>query len=119
MTGCKTKLQNHLQEIRDNNLGTIKSYVAQEALDHDDPDTFFSDLLKHGCASGMVSSLIYYHDTSAFFEKYYREIDLLRCEYEENIGEQLQIKGDLKNFLAWFAFEETAYHLADELGLAF
>ena len=115
MTGCNSKLRNHLRNIRDNNSGTIKGYVAQEALEYDDPCAFFSDLLQHGCISGMVSSLIYYNDTHAFFDKYYREINLLCCEYEENISEPLQIKGDLKNFLACFAFEETAHYLAHEL----
>jgi len=28
----------------------------------------------------------------------------------------LTIKGDLKNYLAWFAFEEVAYQMAEELG---
>jgi hypothetical protein len=29
----------------------------------------------------------------------------------------ITINGDLKNFFAWFAFEETAREMADTLGL--
>jgi len=32
---------------------------------------------------------------------------------EESTGEPLQIKNDLKNFLAWFAFEQVAYELVN------
>ena len=47
--------------------------------------------------------------------KYTAEIEALRAEYEESIGEPLQIKNDLKNFLAWFAFELVAYQLVYEI----
>jgi len=42
----------------------------------------------------------------------------MREDWEDSIGQPLKIKGDLKNFLAWFAFEETAYSIAVELELA-
>mgnify|MGYP005993013917 CR=1 FL=1 len=60
-----------LKEIIKNNPNTIKSCVAQEALEHsyDDIKNFFSDLQQHGCVSGMISSLIYYVDTHKFYEK--------------------------------------------------
>lgn len=61
--------------------------------------------------------MIYYRDTQAFFDDHYEEIEDLREQYEENVGEPLSISGDLKNFLAWFAFEDVAYRLAEEMGL--
>ena len=66
----------------------------------------------------MVSSLIYYTDTHAFFDKHYDEIEEMREEFEDGTGQPLTIKGDLKNFLVWFAFEEVAYRIAVELELA-
>ncbi len=42
----------------------------------------------------------------------------MRQEWEDSIGEPIRIKGDLKNFLAWFAFEEIAYQMAQKMGLA-
>ncbi|WP_431306831.1 DUF7222 domain-containing protein [Chryseobacterium indicum] len=65
----------------------------------------------------MIKKLMYYHDTHSFYDKYYNEIEELREEYEQNTGTPIKIEGDLKNFFAWFAFEETAYQLAGELGL--
>ncbi len=94
---------------------TIRAVVAQEAMEYNNPADFFSDLLQWGCQSGMVSRLIYYTDTRAFYDKYYHEIEGLRYELEESMGERLQPQGDLKNWYAWMGFEETARVLADEL----
>lgn len=102
-----------------NEKSGIRSYVARIALEYNDGEnvqSFFHDLLSHGCISGMISELIYYNDTHAFYDKYYDEIEELRLELEASCG-SLSIKSDYKNFMAWFAFEETARRIADELGL--
>ena len=85
--------------------------MAQEALDYDNPKAFFEDLAQHGCISGMVGSLIYYHETHAFFDKHYHEIEEIRHQIQDDIGLALEAHDDLKNHLAWLAFE----HRADQL----
>ena len=113
------ELKEKLQDIADGN--DIKAEVAQEILDSIDEDYsiegWFEDLFRGGCASGFIGSLIYYSDTNAFFDRHYDEIDELRNDYEESLGEPFKIEGDLKNWLAWFAYEETARTLANELGI--
>jgi hypothetical protein len=37
----------------------------------------YKDLMHGGCESGMVSELIYYHDTMAFFKRHSNEIATL------------------------------------------
>lgn len=119
MKTTPTALRKKLLKISKELENSIRKEVALEALDHsyENPADFFQDLLQYGCACGMIGSLIYYVDTRNFYDKYYQEIEGLRWEFEENTGEPLQIKGDLKNFYAWFGFEETAYQLANELEL--
>lgn len=99
----------------------IRASVANEALDqlnnYNDIKAWFSDLLQHGCISGMVGGLVYYIDTHAFYDYHYEEIENLRYEYEEMTGEALNPENDLKNWYAWFAYEETARKLVDELEL--
>lgn len=112
-----THIKSELEAISNKTPGSLRAAVADEALDYCDPQSFFTDLLKHGCISGMVCSLIYYADTHAFFDTHYSEIETLREETEDNLGMPLTIKGDMKNFLAWFAFEETACQIAMELDL--
>lgn len=110
-------ISDFLNELLTQNPNSIKSEIAKEALDYHCPAAFFEDLLQHGCVSGMVGKMIYYDDTHAFFDKHYHVIEEIRHAVEENLGEKLSLNGDLKNSLAWFAFEETAYQLALETGV--
>lgn len=112
------KLRKQLTAILQNESESIRKYVAQEALDYYSVEIFFKDILSNGCASGMIGSLIYYTQTHAFFDRFYDDIEEIRHYYKENMGIPLDLPNDLKNTLAWFAFEETAYQLAKELGLS-
>lgn len=114
------KARTILRHISETEPGTLRAAVADEALEFfsDDPRQMFTDLACYGCQSGMITSLIYYADTRRFFDTFYDEIDDLRDAIEEEMGEPLTIRGDLKNCLAWFAFEETAFRMArEDLGL--
>jgi hypothetical protein len=85
---------------------------------------FISELRQGGCASGLIGDLVYYEDTTKFYNNFETEIweVLFKCadkEYtnpmkfiaslseSENVGNMEQ----LKNLLVWFAFEETAFQL--------
>ena len=104
-----------LEAIANSNEDTLAKFVANEALDREESvEQWFEDLLQYGCISGMVSGLIYYTETEAFFDKYYYEIMELKEEYEESIGQSMNIPYQLKNHLAWFGFEETALRIYRE-----
>ena len=118
MSAKQVNLKKHLKTIIEDNQNSLRAEVAAEALEHSgDIVSFFTDLLQHGCQSGMVGKLVYYSDTHKFYDKYYNEIEGLRYDLEEFFGFPLQPKGDLKNWFAWMAFEETARIIADELGI--
>jgi len=109
-----TAFMKQLQSLIESPTESLEKAVALEAYDpQSDENTirFFKDLLNHGCICGMVSSLVYYRDTEAFFDKYYEEIIWLKSEYEESIGQFIDLGYNWKNTLAWFAFEETARKL--------
>lgn len=97
----------------------LKGFVAQTILSYqpDEVLSYFNDLFCHGCISGMVSELIYYYQTHEFYDRYYDEIEGLRLEYQVMNGVPMTIESDYKNFMAWYAFEETAYRIYQELGL--
>ncbi len=113
----KTQIVRRLQEIIENESGTIKEFVCKEAIQEDEPIAFFQDLMTHGCVSGMVTSLIYYVDTHKFYDNFYDEIEELRTEYLSESGEPIRVDGDWKNTMAWFAFEEVARTIANELDI--
>ena len=75
----------------------------------------------HGCSTGVVGSLVYYSQTTAFFKKYENEIKELCIDLMGECG--VDSPSDLfrdwdrydpfarsphnQNLLAWFAYEEV------------
>ena len=86
-----------------------------------------NDLLQHGCVSGMVSDLIYYRDTCAFYLKHKAEIWAMLDTLLDDCGldrvQDLLSSWDTsdrwaedthnQNLLAWFGFEHAASMLAE------
>ncbi len=107
------QIRNKLIELSNSYYNDIASCVISEAMEYDDPRNFFEDLAQHGCISGMISSLIYYSDTHKFYDTHYEEIEDVRKELNITIDPD----NDLKNHLAWMAFEYKANILVQELGL--
>ena len=101
--------------------------------------TYLQDLTQHGAISGMVSGLIYYHETTQFFNEHRDEILAMLHELKEETGlDEKGLFGDKwndwedlledetddldpladtnnQNLLAWFAVEELAKKELDEL----
>jgi hypothetical protein len=76
-------------------------------------ENVISDVLNHGCASGIVGALTYYSQTRKFFIDNMDEIFDLYNEYIQEFG---GIGFDLDfNSLSWFAFEEMTRIIADEM----
>lgn len=73
-------------------------------------------VLEHGCGLGMVSELIYYADTKAFYIKYMEEIEEIVEDLDASLGESVLIhaKFPLYNWLAWLGYEETIRKIANE-----
>ena len=111
-----------LKEIQqDSNETDLMHYVADITIDELDgyskAEDYFNDLMRMGCQSGMISELIYYRDTHKFYDEHYEDIEGMREDYQDETGVTLEPKGDLKNWFAWFAFEETSRELAIRLGI--
>jgi hypothetical protein len=108
--------------------------IIKSNLEKGYEESFFSDLMNHGCVSGMVGGLIYYSETTKFFTKHKDEINqmlsntLSECGLScpsELFGDKFDTDDFLcvdttnQNLLAWFAFEETARNIANQLGIEF
>ena len=121
----KLTLKNIKEIKRDTENKLIKrvcDYVIGEWNDYDDKKHIFTDVLYHGCQSGMVGFLIWYSDTTAFYKKYREEINELLYDVQASTGlygmkdlfgkrwdeeDPLAIEDYNQNLLAWFGFEET------------
>ena len=76
-------------------------------------ENVISDVLNHGCASGIVGALTYYSQTRKFFIDNMDEIFDLYNEYIQEFG-GIGFEIDF-NSLSWFAFEEITRQIADEM----
>ena len=79
------------------------------------------DVVQHGCSGGTISELIYYADTSAFYEKYKEEIWRRLSDMADDMGEpsilhlivtfngakEVGSELQLHNLLAWWAVEDV------------
>ena len=79
------------------------------------------DVTRHGCSGGTISELIYYADTSAFYEKYKEEIWRRLSDMADDLGgdsilhlivtfngsKEVGSDLQLRNLLAWWAAEEV------------
>lgn len=121
-TSTKTPLLDRLQRLFSSEQSDLTREVMQELIDgaggYEDVDGYISDVLTHGCQSGVVSSLIYYSDTEAFYARHKDEVTLL-CEEYITAGildmNDVYKKGNVENFLAWLAFEEVTRDIASTL----
>lgn len=106
----------------------VINYVINEWSDYSDKKNIFTDVLYHGCQSGMVGFLIWYTDTTRFYKQYKSEINALLYDTMESIGiyAPTQLFGDKwdkedplanedynQNLLAWFGFEETLRNIGN------
>lgn len=83
------------------------------------------DILKYGCISGTVSSMIYHYDTLKFYNKYKEEINnlLINADIRPqdlrdfDLDDPLVFDTHNQNLLAWFGYEETCYQIAEYFGI--
>ena len=101
---------------------TVRAWYEEQCAEG--YDKCLDDLARHGCQSGMVSELIYYRDTRAFYDKHEVEISALVSELIADFGmpigevfrdwdqsDPFANETSNQNLLAWFAFEETAQRI--------
>lgn len=133
MKFTKTNIEKFNKQAIEENDGLLESvteYILDKFDEYNDPKTIVTETLEHGCVSGIVGSLIYYSDTTAFYDKNKEKINELLYDVMEECGiynlNELFGNGDVKwdeedplaldyynkNILAWFGFEECMRRFA-------
>ena len=86
---------------------------TEELKDH------IKDIVQCGCISGIVSSLVYYSDTTKFFNYYRKEILSMLQDPDKNIYSEYTYLLDQKKYsileknnLSWFAYDNTVIRIA-------
>ena len=87
-----------------------------------------ADVVLEGCQSGIVSELIYYSDSEAFYEKFKEEIWQRLSDMADDMGEpsilhlivtfngskEVGSELQLRNLLAWWACEDVCREVIAE-----
>ena len=108
---------------------TLKEWVSQLAEENagEDYTTFLEDVTQHGCVSGIIGELVYYRDTTKFYDKHEEEIWERLYNVSDNMGippldvitrfrgaSQVDTGTEFKNLLAWWATENVAGEILAE-----
>lgn len=95
----------------------IMARVAKDALNHgDEAMAYLKDVVNNGCMSGSCTDLIFMPSTHEFYNQYKYECEEIFHAYERETGEGFKFEGrDIRNTLAWMAYEERARQLLEIL----
>jgi hypothetical protein len=118
----------------DNELNNyVIDYIKDYNSDTEERFHFINNVLRSGCVSGTVGGLIYYRETTKFYQQFKQEIFDLAYEQAEEIGYKsvFELFGSLigadnigsieqeENLKAWYGFEETIRMIANNLEMNF
>lgn len=108
-------MKNYLENLLQDCESELTKEVIEIALDNDNyknPIGYFKDVLQYGCASGIVTELIYYYQTEEFFD---RHVDEILEIYDTILGQGIKLNMEInRNNLSWLAFEETIRSIYDD-----
>ena len=118
-------MKNLLNSMLENTMeGTLKHEVVEiimdqvDGLENEEILSTVEEIVTYGCQSGIVSALITYSDTEAFFDRHANEIfELVEDMRQEGIINMNNFELS-KNNLAWFAFETIAQEIYQEMEYA-
>lgn len=111
-------------------VSEVCNYIIKEWENYGNKIQIFEDVLTHGCQSGIVGNLVYYADTTYFYNKYKDEINELLYTIMNDLGsynlsalfgdkwdveDPLALNVTNQNLLAWFGFEETLRNIGSQI----
>lgn len=100
----------------------IRLAVINSILDQGDTDSelinYIDNVLLHGCASGIVTELIYYKDTKEFFKEHCEEIFELLEDVRGEFGDYPRFEELNCNNLAWWSYEWVLDDIAQKLDIS-
>ena len=115
MMNIISRLNNFKDEEQSDLMIAIIEDILSVSTDEEEVKEYMENVIDFGCASGIVSSLIYYYQTDEFFKTHFEEIFELCNELKEE-GINLEFELTANDF-SWFAYEVLVDRLYNELGL--
>lgn len=105
--------------IQLNNLAkSFNSIILEKIQNYDGKQkeqlkSFLEDMHQSGCQSGMISDFIYHNDCKKFYIENIDELEGMKEEFEESLGELIPNRQKLPHytFVVWLCFEEYCLNL--------
>jgi hypothetical protein len=118
-------MKTSLKNLLDKSNNTIYSFadefntIIEYKIDGYDGKTkdklksFFDDLQKGGCMSGIIGDFIYHSDCKDFYIKHIEDLEDFKEELEYQLGQPIQNRHKIVHytFVVWLCFEEYCYDL--------
>ena len=89
--------------------------MADHIVNYPNPQDFFEDLMRGGCASGMIGMLIYNSDCLKLYDQYVDSME----EYKEDLEKEVGVIRQEKErrivhyvWMCWLCYEEVALSIA-------
>lgn len=95
-------------ELKDNVIDIILNNIENYEVEKG----FLEDVINYGCASGIVSELIYFNETKCFFIKHMEEIFDIYNSIKDNLSSNFEVNA---NNLTWLAFEYMTSIIYNEI----
>ena len=91
-------------------LNNLDSYEGKKK---EQLKSYLENLQRGGCQSGMVNEFIYHSDCKEFYIEHIDELEDMKEDLEDNIGEPIKNSQSLPHytFICWLCFEEYCYDL--------
>lgn len=91
----------------------LKSLDTYDGKKKEQLKSYLEDLQKGGCQSGFVREFIYNADCKTFYIEHLDELEDMKQDLEDNIGEPTKNRQALPHytFICWLCFEEYCYDL--------
>lgn len=97
--------------------GDFVSDMAYHAAGYTMSDSFFEDLCKNGCISGIIGLLVYNSDCKQLYCDHIDDMEDFKQQLEESLGEPITNRHKLPHytFMCWLCYEELAHAIAENL----
>lgn len=102
-----------LDVVKEFNKIILSSLPNYDGTKKEQLKAYLEDVQKAGCQSGFVTEFIYHADCKEFYTNNIDELEEIKEDLEDSIGEPIQNKQSLPHytFMCWLCFEEYCYNL--------
>ncbi len=113
MKALKNNSYSHLEVSKEFNKIILREMEGYDGKKKQQLESFLEDINKSGCISGLISDFVYHADCKNFYIEHLDDLEEIRKELEDSIGDRIANKHDLPHytFICWLGFEQYCWRI--------